>query len=714
MVELEEVGWPIAQTVEALEAAAHHCGLPLDERADIAPIWGADSLGVASFDRWVEASAGWLGLEAEPIDVEYPEVESLLFRSAPSLIRVPGKDTLLVVIGHRGSNVLLLNREFEQRRVPVPELRALMCRDVEAPVDRKIDEWLTEIVEEPDRRSKARNLLLRDLLEKTHVARCYLVRIPAGASFWAQLRFEGVAAQMATLVLAHAAQFLLGLAAWYTLASGAFGGGIDGDWLVAWALLLVTSIPVQIFTFWTQGKVVLGVGALLKRRLLSGTLRIEQDALRREGAGQLIGRTLDASTVEALALSGGLFAVLACIELLIMAAILGAGPGGAVQAFAFLGWAAITLAIAWQSIGKTQRWTHARRDITSDLVEQMVGHRTRLAQQEPAHWHDDEDEALHRYFALSASMDRKEAYVHSMPQAWYVIGLGAMLPSILQSSSSSAGLTVAIGGMLLGGGALSRLSSGLTQVGEAITAWGEVKPLYEAAARPELQPSPVFVASHLVGTSMPQSGTPVSGIPILDATDLVFSYPGRSQPVLREGTMKIWHGDRILLEGRSGGGKSTFASLLAGLRRPDSGLLLLQGLDWQTVGPEGWRRSVATAPQFHESHVLSDTFLFNLLMGRRWPPSAADVEEAATVCHALGLGDLLARMPAGLMQMVGETGWRLSHGECSRLFIARTLLQDGKVIVLDESFAALDPHTAEECLRCVLARAPSLVVIAHP
>jgi len=251
-----------------------------------------------------------------------------------------------------------------------------------------------------------------------------------------------------------------------------------------------------------------------------------------------------------------------------------------------------------------------------------------------------------------------------------------------------------------------------------VTAWGEVKPLYDAAARPEIKPSPVFVASHLVGALLPEGGAPSgrqgADVPILDATDLVFSYPGRPQPVLREGTLQIRVGDRILLEGPSGGGKSTFASLLAGLRRPDSGLLLLEGLDWQTVGPDGWRRRVATAPQFHESHVLSETFLFNLLMGRRWPPSPRDIEEAGAVCQALGLGDLVARMPAGLMQMVGETGWRLSHGECSRLFIARTLLQDAKVIVLDESFAALDPSTVEACLRCVLQRAPALVVIAHP
>ena len=69
----------------------------------------------------------------------------------------------------------------------------------------------------------------------------------------------------------------------------------------------------------------------------------------------------------------------------------------------------------------------------------------------------------------------------------------------------------------------------------------------------------------------------------------------------------------------------------------------------------------------------------------------------------LDLGPLLARMPSGLEQLVGESGWQLSHGERSRLFIARSLLQPLEARVLDESFAALDPETLEKALACVLA-----------
>ena len=70
----------------------------------------------------------------------------------------------------------------------------------------------------------------------------------------------------------------------------------------------------------------------------------------------------------------------------------------------------------------------------------------------------------------------------------------------------------------------------------------------------------------------------------------------------------------------------------------------------------------------------------------------------------LGLGELLERIPSGLMQMVGETGWQLSHGERSRVYLARALLQNAQLTVLDESFAALDPETLKRCLDCAVKR----------
>jgi ATP-binding cassette subfamily B protein len=77
------------------------------------------------------------------------------------------------------------------------------------------------------------------------------------------------------------------------------------------------------------------------------------------------------------------------------------------------------------------------------------------------------------------------------------------------------------------------------------------------------------------------------------------------------------------------------------------------------------------------------------------------------------LSGLLERMPSGMLQIVGESGWQLSHGERSRLYIARALLQNAELVVLDESFAALDPENLRLAFECVRRRARTILAIAH-
>ena len=192
--------------------------------------------------------------------------------------------------------------------------------------------------------------------------------------------------------------------------------------------------------------------------------------------------------------------------------------------------------------------------------------------------------------------------------------------------------------------------------------------------------------------------------PLVDARDLVFRYSDRTQPVLRGCTLQISAGDRLVLEGASGGGKSTLVSLLAGLREPNSGRLLSTDstarrsapkLGANTSPPRRSSTKIMCWPKRSRSICSWDAVIIG----------PHDLAEAEAICAELGLGELLERMPAGLLQMVGETGWQLSHGERSRLYIARALLQDAELVVLDESFAALDPENLKRAVECVVKRA---------
>ncbi|MEO7274763.1 MAG: ABC transporter ATP-binding protein, partial [Vicinamibacterales bacterium] len=491
---------------------------------------------------------------------------------------------------------------------------------------------------------------------------------------------------------------------WVLIGRGGLEGRTDWGWLTAWALLIATMVPLQIWTTWQQGALALSVGRLLKERLLVGALRLEPDEIRHQGAGQLLGRVLESDAVEALALGGGVQAALALVELVMAGAVSWLGAAGGTHVALLAGCAVAAVPLAWTYHQRRRRWSTARLAMTHDLVERLAGHRTRLAQEVPERWHTEEDHALDDYLTRSRALDGwLPALLVGLPRGWTIAAIAVLAPALMSGAPASA-LAVSLGGVLLAALALRRVGEGVSQISSAAVAWREARPLFDAAAR---RPLPPAVDEHR------QAGLGHGGVQ-LDIRDVSFQYPGRPMPVLRGCALRVTAGERVLVRGASGGGKSTLASLVAGLRSPTAGLILVNGLDRRTLGAHGWRRVVVAAPQFHENHVLSETFAFNLLMGRQWPPSDADLDEAEQVACELGLRDLLDRMPAGLQQQVGEGGWQLSHGERSRLFIARTLLQGGEVMILDESFAALDPLNLGQTLECVLRRAPTLMVIAHP
>jgi ATP-binding cassette subfamily B protein len=119
-------------------------------------------------------------------------------------------------------------------------------------------------------------------------------------------------------------------------------------------------------------------------------------------------------------------------------------------------------------------------------------------------------------------------------------------------------------------------------------------------------------------------------------------------------------------------------------------------------------------PQLHENHLFAETLAWNLLLGRPSPPEAAARAAAEQLCRELGLGPLLDRLPAGIDQRIGEAGWALSDGEASRVCLARALLQQPDLLILDESLAALDPATRLAVLAAAEKGACTLIVIAHP
>jgi ATP-binding cassette subfamily B protein len=686
--------WPSSRLGEALSLLTNVPGVanpqsPIPERA----------IPIEALSRWLESAALTMGFEAQPAETTYAEFDLQLRHLGPALVHIPtdsGPAFLAFLPGSR-----LLTPDLTKVRVHPAVIRSALCASVEAPILREIQETLDRAKIPPARQTRARDAILRERLGSKRIRGIWLLRLPPGANFWKQLRHAHIPRRLLALGGAHALQYLLWILAWYIAGSNVLRGGTDRGWMIPWALLLLTLVPLRVLITRLQGWVAIGAGALLKQRLFFGSLRLDPDSLRHQGAGQLLGRVLESEAVEALALSGGFLALVALIEIVAAIFVLAAGAGGLLQSALLLIWVFVAAALAWKYFERNRDWTAVRLAMTHDLVESLAGHRTRLAQLAADRWHHGEDQALENYLKSSRAMDQStSALLALLPRGWLVLGLLGLAPAFLYGNSSPARIAIAVGGTLLAYRAWRRLAAGAWQLAGATVAWQRTSILFRAATRDEL-PGALDIA--------PSKPSPL----VVDARDLVFRYSDRTEPVLRGANLKIARGERLVLEGASGGGKSTLVSLLAGVRHPDSGRIFIDGFDRPTLGAAEWRRRLAAAPQFHENHVLAETFAFNLFLGRPMVLTPADFEEAREICGELGLGELLDRMPAGMLQMVGETGWQLSHGERSRLYIARALLQDSELVVLDESFAALDPENLKRALECVVKRARTLLVIAH-
>lgn len=172
-------------------------------------------------------------------------------------------------------------------------------------------------------------------------------------------------------------------------------------------------------------------------------------------------------------------------------------------------------------------------------------------------------------------------------------------------------------------------------------------------------------------------------------------WPEQSKPVFRDISAELARGDWLTVTGPSGSGKSTLLAMLMAFVRPAAGTYHLNGRDATKLSPEVVRGSVAWCPQ--EAFLFASTLRANLLISRPRGQEPSDEEMVESLEH-VGLGALLAAMPAGLDTRIGSEGSFLSGGERQRVAIARALLTGADLILIDEPTAHLDRGTADQLM----------------
>ncbi len=195
----------------------------------------------------------------------------------------------------------------------------------------------------------------------------------------------------------------------------------------------------------------------------------------------------------------------------------------------------------------------------------------------------------------------------------------------------------------------------------------------------------------------------------LEFRNVGFRYEESDKPALANVNLSIQAGEVIALVGRSGSGKSTLVSLVSRFYRPTEGVIAIDGQDLQEVTLESLRSHIAIVSQ--DTILFDETIRANIAYGHE-DASDHDVVQAAQAAHAW---EFIAQLPEGLDTVIGENGVKLSGGQRQRLAIARAILRDPPLLILDEATSSLDTESermVQAALRALMKNRTTLV-IAH-
>ncbi|WP_152228221.1 type I secretion system permease/ATPase [Pseudomonas sp. SCB32] len=195
----------------------------------------------------------------------------------------------------------------------------------------------------------------------------------------------------------------------------------------------------------------------------------------------------------------------------------------------------------------------------------------------------------------------------------------------------------------------------------------------------------------------------------LEVRQLSFSYQGQSAPALSHVSLRLSPGEKIGIIGKSGSGKSTFGRLLMGFYQPEEGQILVDGLDLRQIDVADLRQQIGYVA--HDLPLLAGSLRDNLTLGARYISDARMLE----VAEMTGVSELARQHPAGFDRPVGERGQLLSGGQRQAVLMARALLLDPPILLLDEPTSAMD-NSSEEILRKRLhetCRDKTLLLVTH-
>lgn len=195
----------------------------------------------------------------------------------------------------------------------------------------------------------------------------------------------------------------------------------------------------------------------------------------------------------------------------------------------------------------------------------------------------------------------------------------------------------------------------------------------------------------------------------IDFKNLTFIHNGHSEPTLKNINLHVPAGTTLAIIGRTGNGKSTLVNLLLHLYNTQNGMIFIDGRDINSLPLKTLRENIAYVPQ--DNFLFSDTLKSNIAFG----VENEDMEEITKATKAACIHENIAAFPDGYDTIVGERGVTLSGGQKQRSSIARALMKDSPILILDDSLSAVDTDTEENILRNLKTnrQGKTTIIIAH-
>ena len=467
--------------------------------------------------------------------------------------------------------------------------------------------------------------------------------------------------------------------------------------LLALTLGIVEALLILIRR-WVQAAAVLGVERQLRDDIYTHLDSLPMSFHARWQSGQLLSRiTTDLSTIRRFTGFGLLFLIINILQLVVTTGLLLHlyWPLGLVVACAAVPIVGLSMSFERRYVLVSRRVQDEQGDVATEVEESTLGIRAIKSFGRGEHAYDKFDARASRLYESQMDKVRLSArfwtFLEVLPSIALVIVLLLGARAVGNGSISIGVLVAFITLMLSLVWPVEALGVILSMAQEAMTAADRVVEIFDTE-------------SEIVGGSRvlahPRGHLRLEGVG--------FRFPDATTDVLHDVNLEVLPGETVAIVGATGSGKTVLTSLVPRLQDPTVGRILIDGVDTRDLTLPNLRSIVATA--FEEPTLFSMSARENVALGQ---PDATDEDSARAIDVAQA--GFVRELPWGLDTRIGEQGMSLSGGQRQRLALARVILAEPRIMVLDDTLSALDVHTealVEAALREVLAHATGIVV-AH-